>query len=176
MSRDWLFKEEYIPKGKVGCELGVHFGNLSQTILTLSNPSKLYLVDPWSKVEGHDSPLFGTRSDSKELDRIHSVVVNRFKNNPRVEILREFNTNTIPRGTLDWIYVDGDHSYSGTYYALVDAYRCTTDDGIIAGDDYNTNGWWSGQVIEAVNQFIRDYKVQVVTIQRNQFVLKKQKE
>ena len=172
--RDWLFNEDYIDKRLVGCEVGVHFGNFSKRILKLAKPSLLYLVDPWKISAGHDSPLFGDRGEQEELDRLYSNVYNRYKQNENVMVIRDSSTKKILDEHLDWIYLDGDHSYDGTYNALVDGYRCIKYGGVIAGDDYHINGWWKRQVISAVNDFIKNYEdIEVVTVQRNQFVLRK---
>ncbi len=59
-------------------------------------------------------------------------------------------------GSLDWIYIDTDHSYPTTRDELNLAEKKIKPEGYICGHDY-TVGFWSSYnrygVIEAVNQF-----------------------
>ena len=45
--------------------------------------------------------------------------------------------------------------------------------GRLTGDDYVEGNWWKGGVKKAVDEFIKNYNVQVIEIRNEQFVLKK---
>ena len=56
---------------------------------------------------------------------------------------------------LDWIYIDGDHSFEGCYTDLKYALEVVKPSGLIIGDDYVWPGakWGKNGVTEAVNKF-----------------------
>lgn len=172
MARDWLV--EKLPKNSIGCEKGVWVGAFSYKLLTATKPKILYLVDPW-KVYPSQSPLYGNgfARTQKDLDILHDSVVNRFKNSPSVKVLRQETLTGIPDNYLDWIYVDGDHSYESVTSDLLESLRVVKIGGIIAGDDFQTDGWWGLDVINAVLDFIKQYPVKVEIIKSNQFILRK---
>jgi hypothetical protein len=47
----------------------------------------------------------------------------------------------------------------------------TARGGYICGDDYTEGGWWHGGVQRAVDEFMQEYPVRLVTIVNRQFVL-----
>ena len=57
---------------------------------------------------------------------------------------------------LDWIYVDGDHSYEGCLKDLNNAKEVVKPGGFILGDDYGWPDakWQKKGVTKAVNEFI----------------------
>ena len=62
---------------------------------------------------------------------------------------------------LDWIYVDGDHSYEGCLKDLNNAKEIVKPGGLILGDDY---GWPNSKyqkvgVTKAVNEFRKKHNL-----------------
>ena len=43
---------------------------------------------------------------------------------------------------LDWIYIDGDHSYEAVKADLKAAMQAVKRGGFICGDDMQTSQWW----------------------------------
>jgi hypothetical protein len=41
------FLQRFVPKGLVGAEIGVFKGQFTPTILNVTEPAKLHLIDPW---------------------------------------------------------------------------------------------------------------------------------
>jgi predicted O-methyltransferase YrrM len=59
-----------------------------------------------------------------------------------------------PDGAFDWVYVDGDHTYESVRIDL-ELYRAKVrPGGILAGDDYGTEGWWQAGVTRSVNELV----------------------
>lgn len=167
--------ERYFKSGSIGAEIGVYKGSFSYTILTAANPSKLYLVDPW-KID-----LFEPLGETQEsLDKMHNIVVKRFKDNPEIEILRETSVDAAPRfadNYFDWVYIDGDHTYEGVLQDILTWFPKVKEGGWICGDDYNISksGEYKDGVILAVHAALNQLgsKIRIERLFGNQFVLRK---
>ncbi len=171
-----------IEEGTVGAEIGVWKGSSSRQFVK-KNLKKLYLVDPWA-VSGYDEaieandPTFSldamlnkdqyvrqtggntVEKFTKYYDDVAEKVIKEFADNKEVEVHRMTATewfNQFDKPFLDWIYVDGDHSYTGCYNDLCNALKAVKKGGLILGDDYK---WHSdgdkGGVKKAVNQFVEE--------------------
>ena len=56
--------------------------------------------------------------------------------------------------SLDWIYIDGDHTYDAARADLDAAMRVVKPGGLICADDYRLGKWWGDGVVRAVNELI----------------------
>src|SRR4029077_17877878 len=54
---------------------------------------------------------------------------------------------------LDWVYIDGDHTYEGVWADLRSCWTKLSRGGCMAGDDYGVRGWWKDGVTRAVDEF-----------------------
>jgi hypothetical protein len=173
-----------IEKGSVGAEIGVWMGSSSRQFVK-QNPSMLYLVDPWA-VRGYDEAL-AAKDETFDYDKylnnykklagkatpesfdvyyddVAAQVDKEFGGLPNVEVCRMtatewFNTYSELKlePFLDWIYIDGDHSYTGAYNDFCNALKVVKKGGYIIGDDYK---WGKsgdkGGVKQAVNQWAEE--------------------
>lgn len=152
-----------IRRGSTGVEVGVWRGDSSARLL--QKAGFLHLVDPWAVTAYADSDEFGNYQSylarySKLVgsadpaafqayyDGVYESVQDRFKNSPvtihRCKSHEFFETFG---GRVDWVYIDGAHSYDGCLSDLEDA-ACITD--TIYGDDYLTKEG----VTKAVREFL----------------------
>lgn len=174
-----------IKPGTRGAEIGVWEGS-SSVKFAAKGLEKLYLVDPWA-VSGYDetrqsadhthnhqdwlirySKLTGgtdEESFTKYYNEVYDRVVKLFENKPEVEIRRQTSTeffNTFEDEKLDWIYIDGDHSYSAVKRDLNGALKVLKKGGMILGDDYR---WESdgdkGGVKAATREFAYQNKFKI---------------
>jgi predicted O-methyltransferase YrrM len=74
---------------------------------------------------------------------------------------------------LDFVYIDGDHSYEGVKIDLEISLRKLKPGGLITGDDYGPGNWWQGGVKRAVDEFGWHESVTLLWIDGTQFVLRK---
>jgi len=170
---------QHIPKGAIGVEIGVHLGDYSQRILDISKPKLLYLVDPWTVFHNdeHADSWYGVNNvNQKIMDERYELVLNRFADNDAVKVIRAKSTDaadTFEDSSLDYIYLDGYHSYEGVC-ADFDAYFPKLKrKGFIYGDDYIANNWWGAGVIDAVHKNLHEKDLQVVFITESQFCIQK---
>jgi SAM-dependent methyltransferase len=110
------------PKGAACAEVGVETGYFSARILERTRPSVLHLVDRNLSLIQYDT--FPIRS---ALD----MGVVRLHQGDSSEVLRTFED-----GLLDWIYIDGDHSYEGVQKDIAQAVRVVKPDGLLIFNDY----------------------------------------
>lgn len=188
-----------IEEGTIGAEIGVWKGSSSEQFLK-RNPKMLYLVDPWAcsgydeAVEAND-PTFSMEAmlnnpkyvkltkgkDEKSFDIYYDDVAadieRRFGGLENVTICRMPATQWFDLSEdgpfLDWIYIDGDHSYTGAYNDLCNALKVVKEGGLIIGDDYK----WGrpgdkGGVKKAANQWAEENGLTLEQFGENQFVVR----
>ena len=171
-----------LPEQAACAEIGTWRGDFAAVILQSRKPSCLYLVDPWEhRSEGeYEQASYGGRMEGGQqaLESMYESVLGRFRSEieeGRVKVLRRRSTDaaaTFADGSLDWVYIDGDHSYEGVKADLEAYYRTVKSGGLMAGDDYGHVGsWFEDGVTRAVDEFAaRGAGLQVIG---TQFVLKK---
>lgn len=165
MNRDDML--DLLPKHSVGAELGVCDGDYSRVLLARIHPRRLYLVDVWQHIDlGYPDGLMV--NDNKQRARYHRVL-REFLDDNRVRVIRDYSKSLreiISEHSLDWIYIDGDHSYRGCRADLEMADLLVHAQGYICGHDY-TDAQHYG-VIQAVDEFVaqRGYILSLVTDDR----------
>lgn len=139
---------ELLPKGGHVVEAGVAGGDFSAEILARNRPASLTLIDLWD-----------TERYSQEM---LASVTERFADQMaagQVKIERGFSTHvakSIEDSSLDWVYIDTDHTYPTTRDELMLFSRKVRPGGILAGHDYVSGNWESllpYGVISAVHEF-----------------------
>lgn len=169
---------ERIPLGSTGIEIGVWKGDSSEKFLTRAG--HLHLVDSWSPIAYEHSTEHGSYENylkryeelvgskdpadyQKFYDSIADSVQQRFKNRPvtihRMNSREFFKTFC---DQVDWVYVDGDHSYDGVMHDLTNALGVLKSNGIILGDDYATVPPKAGHkpdVKRAVDDFVKQHNL-----------------
>lgn len=162
--RDFLIKR--IPDGAVCCEVGVYMGDFAERMFALSNPGKLYLVDPWAAIPGSTNPKY---SQAAEDERYASVVKRLSKElgSDRAVIVRKTSdeaASQFAEGMFDFIYIDGDHSYAQVKKDLQNYYPKAKKGGLVTGDDYQID-----EVKRAVDEFAQENNLTFEVIAR-QFI------
>ncbi len=130
-----------LPKNAVVAELGVEYGLFSKEILHRCSPKELFLVDTWPSSQMKESCMKNVVAHEKTF----------FKQTTSVNYLNEVEENT-----LDWVYIDTDHTYMTTKLELLAAAKAVKNDGFICGHDYTSisySGLKRYGVVEAVNEF-----------------------
>lgn len=138
---------QHLPKSGIVAEIGVDRGEFSKKILNFCKPQKLFLIDAW------------------ELERYSSgkiEVQNKFSReivNNEIEIVCKSSIRAavdLEDRSLDWVYIDTDHSYNTTLSELYAYSKKIKKNGIIAGHDFCKGNWitqYKYGVIDAVHEF-----------------------
>lgn len=177
---------KYIKNNTVGAEIGVWKGDTSSKFLA-KKIKELHLVDSWSvdpyiKNDGErcsnlehwmlkyeDTVGIQLEDFTVFYEDIYNSVVERFKDEPRAKIFRctsEEYFNNFSGRELDWIYIDGDHSYDGVYFDLKSSLQVIKKDGMIFGDDFDKKG-----VQEAVRNFIKEFDLPPLQKVAKQYII-----
>ena len=173
------FLLEMLPPGSVGAEIGVHLGDFSQVILETVAPRQLHLIDPWiyNPAPEYERALYGGRSEGgqSEMDERHMSVLDRFGpeiNRGQIIVHRGESAEmlgALPDASLDWVYIDGNHTYDFVVQDLRLSLAKTKPGGLVTGDDYGEGGWWDGGVKQAVDELAESGNAQLLLIQNGQF-------
>jgi len=162
LDRDRFPAVQFAGRGGIGAEIGVWRGYHASQLNFLLKPATLFLIDPWKHREDGDysQSAYGRIGSQDRMDEIYQSVLDRFKTNINrqqtiVERCSLANAmSIIPAHSLDWIYIDGDHTHDGTLTDLTNAMELLRPGGTILGDDYGTKGWWNFGVTTAVDSLL----------------------
>ena len=160
-----------IPENTVGAEIGVWKSDTSDLFLS-RKPKHLHLVDPWSvePYKGDGWPRyvqkyqgvtggFTEAAVSRFYDSLYNTIQEKYSKHSNVSVHRSFSTewfNSMEDDSLDWIYVDGDHSYDGVTSDLNHCLRVVKTGSYIYGDDYNDA---KREVKDAVTDFVKKHNL-----------------
>ncbi|HUT58102.1 MAG TPA: class I SAM-dependent methyltransferase [Phycisphaerae bacterium] len=147
----------FLPQGSVGAEVGVKTGDGATTILQVVRPRRLHLIDCWTHQPQGTYVTDKNNVEQSAQETRHLAVYGRFTAEIRsgqVVIHRLFSGDAmaaLPPASLDWIFIDADHSYEAALADLRLAGRAVKPSGWIMGHDYVRQAHFG--VIEAVKQF-----------------------
>lgn len=142
----------------VGAEIGVFRGHSSLAMLTHLDMKKLYLIDAYDK---GIADSYNPKDDSNQYvgDSLFQKTKEKLSEyESTIEWLRmdsKFAHEHIEDGELDFVFIDGAHTYDGVMNDLKNYYPKVKSGGIICGDDFS-NKYKSFQVVEAVNDFFSE--------------------
>ncbi|GIT89559.1 hypothetical protein JANAI62_09560 [Jannaschia pagri] len=134
-----------LPKNGVGAEVGVWEGRFSEVILEVCTPKALHLIDPWEYDPRFNNTGFGRKKNAERMPAMHEMVAEKFAADDRVHLHRATSAEALVEmedGSLDWIYIDGNHNEPFVGMDLALATKKVRPGGVIAGDDYH---WSDGE-------------------------------
>lgn len=158
---------DFLPKQGRVVEIGVAQGEFSRKILDRTNPRELHLIDPWTHI---DSPAYSPDPNNvsqKDGERRYRFVCQTFAAETaagRVHIHRALAEDVVNRfadGSLDWIYIDGNHTREAVARDLRLWMPKIAAGGLVLGHDYARHDAALSQnfgVVEAVNAFVQATK------------------
>lgn len=134
-----IFREDMLtllPSGECA-EIGVFKGEYSAHILEKNDPIKLHLIDVWGNIElsYYDYEM----TDDATQNMIFNSIKRKYGKLDNVNIIKSLSTKAaelFKDETLDWVYIDADHSFEGCYNDLVAYNPKVKTDGYICGHDW----------------------------------------
>lgn len=142
---------------KVGVEIGVESGVYSEILCRLNPGVKLFCIDPWQTYKGYREYV---KQDT--INSFFEIAKKRLANYD-VTLVKALSADAVKQfedNSLDFVYIDGNHTYP---YVLQDVELWTKKvrpGGIIAGHDYIKRAPPSTHdVIGAVKDFTRSNNV-----------------
>jgi len=152
-------------KNPVGAEVGVWCGGMSVMLLQKIPDLFLYMVDRWEPPNSDDSYYDSgsriARMEKEKFDRAYSMAVSRTAviAKDRRKILKRMSTDTsgIEDGSLDFCFVDADHSYLGCKNDILAWLPKIKKGGFISGHDFDHVD--QGEVKKAVSEIFNLFDV-----------------
>ena len=157
----------------IAVEIGVHGGfSLLKTFDIIDGKNiKLFGIDCWDDIEkiginGLPNSFFTGDSLEKFLD-LHrynkknlDIILEAYDLKKQITLIKGFSYDPkiiekFKNASISYLYIDGDHSYSGCYNDLKNWYPKMKKGGLIIGDDGNLN-----TIKEAVKDFCRIENIQ----------------
>ena len=138
---DLIYDLDNIVGEGIGVEVGVYRGDLSKEIMRLWKGGKMFLVDIWRRVGQeytdacNDDELLGYMMDVCEAIK---------GNEDRANIIRatsETASTLFQDNSLDFVYIDANHSYDHIKKDLELWYPKVKKGGVFAGHDYINIDW-----------------------------------
>ena len=137
-------------KQLIGLEIGTATGLNAKKMLTLLNIKHLYLIDPYGKYKDGD----GETRDYTQYIPIMEKKLEKYQN--KITLYRETSIHAVTHfedNSLDFIYIDGDHTYQNVSKELELYYPKVKSQGVMGGHDFSADFL---SVIQAVLDFTKN--------------------
>ena len=129
----------------IGAEIGVLNGNTSFRILGARKLLTLYMIDPWIAPVKGSSYFISGDDNARKPAQAHEAAYRKTLRRvdfagSRAKIMRMFSHEAAPEiknGSLDFVFIDGDHSYEGNSKDIKLWLPKVKKGGFISGHDYN---------------------------------------
>lgn len=163
-------------------ELGVWEGDFAEKILQSCPLVTSYtMVDPWRNLSDWNKPF---NNDNETFTEVYQKAISRtdFAKEKRV-VLRGKTIeviNDIPDDSLDFVYIDGDHTLKGITIDLINIWGKVKDGGFIGGDDLFKDFWCHGEKFEPTLvfpytvYFAEAMNAKIYTLPNIQYLIQKQ--
>lgn len=169
---------ELMPKNSICVEIGVWKGALSKKVLKIVQPKEFHLIDPWLFQPEFKERWYGgaLAEDQKDMDKIYSYVLNKFKKYKNIIIHRDYSekiSEKFQNNYFDWIYLDGNHHYEFVKKDIELYLPKLKKGGYLIGDDYLWGKQYSYPVKKALNEFLDKKLIKKVIIKDSFFIFLK---
>ena len=138
----WLRAMQSMPARHMA-EIGVWKGDFAQEILAQRpDIERYYMVDPWARLPDWNKP-FNVAPEAFEAVYAEAMAKTAFARD-RTVVLRGRTMEVldrIPDRSLDFAYVDGDHTLRGITIDLIRLLPKMKPGGVIGGDDLSNDPW-----------------------------------
>jgi len=168
----YMFKEikkRYPGKKLIGVEIGVCEAlNAFNYLRTIENIELTYLIDSYGYYEQDGNPR-----DFSHYEKIAKRRVAPF--GKRVKFIKKKSEDAIDMfedASLDFVYIDGDHSYAAVKNDIKLYYPKVKAGGIFGGDDFCIK--FPG-VAKAVLEFVEEYNLELHGANRDWWIIKQER-
>lgn len=166
---------------RVMAEVGVWKGDFAADVLKAASHIEIYyMIDPWANLPDWNKP-FNVRPEA--FDEIYREMNAKtaFATHKR-KILRGRTKEVvgeIPDRSLDFAYIDGDHTLRGITIDLIKMWPKIRLGGFIGGDDFTTTPWQHDVKFEPTMvcpfsvYFAEAMNVPITALEHGQFLIQK---
>jgi hypothetical protein len=136
---------EFVNKTKIEtvAEIGIYKGDFTAQLLKECKLlKKYYMIDPWKHLEDWNKPANVDNGLFEHFLKETEIKTNFAKNKRMILRGRTMEViDQIPNESLDFIYIDGDHTLRGITIDLINSYHKIRNGGWIGGDDFVQTIW-----------------------------------
>jgi len=120
---------------QIGVEIGVAFGGHAEHLLENTSVHRLVGIDPYLHIPDYDDAM---NLPQEVFDDLYFYVLGRLSRfGNRYFLVRGTSKEVAPHvGPIDFVFIDGDHSYQGCRNDMVNYFPLLRPGGILAGHDY----------------------------------------
>ena len=131
-------------------EIGVYRGQFAARLLAdCPGISTYYMVDPWRNLADWNKPA---NKPDKVFEKFFGEAMERTAAHEDKRVVLRGTTaeviDQVPDGSLDFAYIDGDHTLRGITVDLVKVYPKVREGGWIGGDDFSPTIWQHSEEFE----------------------------
>jgi hypothetical protein len=182
LSRGELWKRFlHAQQTRTMAEIGVWRGDFSADVLKAASHVEIYyMIDPWANLPDWNKP-FNVESEAfdeiyREMDAKTAFAAHkrRILRGRTKEVIGE-----IPDGSLDFAYIDGDHTLRGITIDLIKIWPKIRQGGFIGGDDFTTTPWQHDVKFEPTKvcplsvYFAEAMNMPITALEHGQFLIQK---
>lgn len=143
----------------IGVEIGVADGTYSGHIMFLGKVEIMSGVDPYIRHRGYVD-----YTKESTFNELRTKAHQRLGKYPNYKFIEDFSINAANHfldNSLDFVYIDGDHSYKGVMEDITTWLPKVKPGGIIAGDDYirSDRDKKYYDVINAVDDYVEQHNI-----------------
>lgn len=168
-------------KVKVMVEVGVWRGEFSARVLDQCEfIDRYYMIDPWANLPDWNKPY---NQSQDVFDDIYADAMKRTAFAAKKIVVLRGRTkeviDRIPDNSLDFAYIDGDHTLRGITIDLIRVLPKMKENGVIGGDDFFNNPWARDMRFEPTLvcpfsiYFAEAMNLPIVALPFNQFLIEK---
>jgi hypothetical protein len=170
-----------LPPNSVGAEIGTWKGDYARRMITIAQPCRLHLIDPYIFFEEYPDRWYGglEAKSQPDMDKIFEAVKHDLTElaGDKTEVIfhRDLSAKAIQEladDSLDWAYVDGNHSYEYVKRDIEDLIPKLKVGGLLMGDDLQ---WKS--ISRAVNEVLQEKSDKLtavsLSLESHQYILRK---
>ncbi|HEX3599578.1 MAG TPA: class I SAM-dependent methyltransferase [Lacipirellulaceae bacterium] len=162
-------------------EVGVWKGEYAQYILERCDSiQRYYMIDPWATLPDWNKPY---NVAPKAFDEVYQEAMKRTDFAASKRIILKGRTkeviDEIDDGSLDFAYIDGDHTLRGITIDLIKVLPKIKEGGLIGGDDFTNTPWQHGIQFEPTLvcpftvYFAEAFDLPIAALPFEQFVIQK---
>jgi len=131
-----------------GAEIGVAEGVHSECMLQNIKDCELLCVDHWGVYW------------SRKLEQIARERLGAYSNATIIKATSMEAARDVPNGSLDFVYIDANHTFDYVMEDLITWSRKVRKGGIVAGHDYDRAHRSTGGLVQAVNAYTKAHRIQ----------------
>lgn len=169
---------------EIVAEVGVWKGDFAKEMLEACQAiTRYYMIDPWAHLPDWKKPF---NVDAATFDSIYAAAVEKTKFATDKLVILRGRTNAmidqIPDRSLDFAYIDGDHTLRGITIDLIRLLPKIKEGGIIGGDDFVNTPWQHDTRFEPTLvcpfavYFAEAVSLPIIVMPHKQFMIRKSRE